>query len=184
MNSIQEWIEKYHGEYEGGLVKNLNSPVGKYSYQQKSGSIEIEGTTISINFNEVGGAIPVAEPIRMTLHLKKTYETELTLFPKGLGHKFLDFVLPKRKISIPESIRKQFRFDGDKNLLKKLTSDSTFTESILDENIYIDTGKEPIDRIVLTPAHGIKDVEQFEKFVFILKRIENALKTIHQNPVA
>tara|TARA_R110000868_G_scaffold108381_2_gene295898 strand:+ start:767 stop:1324 length:558 start_codon:yes stop_codon:yes gene_type:complete len=180
MNIIQELTEKYNGKYSEDLAKNVNSPIGKYVYQPKNGIIEVDGTKISINLNEVDGAMPVTEPFRITLHLDKTYETELTIFPKDLWNEFLDFILPKRRAFIPKPILKQFWFGGNKDLLKQLASDKIFTENIINERIYIETmPNKSTDRIVLTPENGIKDINQFEKFVSVLKRIENKVKTAH-----
>ena len=180
MNIIQELTEKYSGKYSEDLTKSVNSPIGKYVYQPKSGIIVVDGTKISINLNEVGGAMPVTEPFRITLHLDKFYETELSFFPVDLWNVFLDFVLPKRREFIPKPIRKQFSFSGNIDLLKQLASDKLFTENIINERIYIKTGDKPTNRIVLTPENGIKDIEQFEKFVSVLKRIENKIKNCTQ----
>ncbi len=179
MNIIQELTKKYDGKYSEDLTKSVNSPIKKYVYQPKSGIIEVDGTKISINLNEVGGAMPVTEPFRITLHLGKNHKTKLTVFPKDLWNQFLDFILPKRREFIPKPVRKQFWFGGDKDLLKQLASDKTFTESIINERIYIETGKKPIDRVVLTPEYEIKDIDQFEKFITVLKQIENKIKTAH-----
>jgi len=176
MNIIKELTEKYGGKYSEDLTKSVNSPMGKYVFQPKSGVIEVDGTKISINLNEVGGAVRVAEPLRITLHLDKTYETELTMFPKGLWNKLLDFILPKRNAFVPKPILKQFWFSGNKNLLKQLASDKVFTENIINERIYVQTGNKTTSRIVLTPEYGIKNIEQFEKFVIVLKRIEYEIK--------
>ena len=181
MNIIQELTEKYSGKYSEDLTKSVNSPIGKYIYQPKNGIIEVDGTKISINLNEVGGAMPVTEPFRIILHLDKTYDTELTVFPKGLWKKLLDSILPKRRAFIPKAIFKQFWFGGNKDLIKQLVSDKNFTENIKNERIYIKTGKKPTNRIVLTPEYGIKDVDQFEKFVSVLKRIENKIKNCTQH---
>ncbi len=180
MNSIQELTEKYKGEYSEEYPKSVNSPIGKYMCQPKSGVIEVDGTKISITLNEVSGGMPVTEPFRITLHLDKVYETELVIYPKDFWNNFLDFIIPKRKGFIPKSIRKQFWFGGNKDLLKQLVSDMTFTEKIINERIYIATGDKPINQIVLTPQYGIKDMEQFEKFVYILKQIENKIKKAHK----
>ena len=181
MNIIQELTDKYNGKYSEDLTKNVNSPIGKYIYQPKNGIIEVDGTKISINLNEVGGAMPVTEPFRITLHLDKTYETKLTIFPKDLWNTFLDFILPKRRAFVPKPILKQFWLGGNKYLLKQLASDKIFTENIINERIYIETGDKPTNRIVLTPEYGIKDIDQFEKFVSVLKQIENKIKTAHNN---
>jgi hypothetical protein len=181
MNIIQELTEKYSGKYSEDLNKSVNSPIGKYVYQPKNGIIEVDGTKISINLNEVGGANPVTEPFRITLHLDKTYATELTIFPKDLWNEFLDFILPKRRAFIPKPILKQFWFGGNIDLLKQLASDKIFTENLINEKIYIETGKKPTDRIILTPEYGIKNIDQFEKFVSLLKRIENKIKNCTQH---
>ena len=179
MNIIQELTEKYSGKYSEDLTKSVNSPIGKYIYQPKSGIIEVDGTKISINLNEVGGAMPVTEPFRIYLHLDKKYETELTIFPIDSWNKLMNFIYPKRREFVPKPILKQFWFGGNIDLLKQLASDNDFCEKIINERIYIETGFKTTDRIVLTPEYGIKDIEQFEKFVSVLKRIENKIKTAH-----
>jgi hypothetical protein len=181
MNIIQELTEKYSGKYSEDLTKGINSPIGKYVYQPKKGLLEIDGTEISININEVSGAMPVAEPIRITLYLDKKYETELTISPKNLWNDFLDIIQPKARNFIPKPIRKQFWFDGNVNLIKQLTSDPTFVERIMNEKIYIDTQDIPTNHIVLTPEYGIKDINQFEKYLSVLRQIENEIKTAHNN---
>ena len=183
MNIIQELTEKYNGKYSEDLSKSVNSPIGKYIYQPKNGIIEVDGTKISINLNEVGGAMQVNEPFRITLHLDKFYETKLDISPKGLWYCFLDLVLPKRREFIPNPIRKQFWFDGNIDLLKQLASDKLFAKSITNEKIYIGTREKPTNRIVLTPAYGINDIEQLEKFISILKQIENKIKNHTQQSV-
>jgi hypothetical protein len=91
----------------------------------------------------------------------------------------LDFILPKRRAFIPKPILKQFWFGGNIDLLKQLSSDKTFMESIINERIYIESIDKPTNRIVLTPEYGIKDIEQFEKFIIVLKQIEKQIRTAH-----
>lgn len=176
MSIIQELTEKYNGNYSEEPNSSFNSPTGKYSYQPKSGIINIAGTKISINLNEVGGAMYGTEPFRITLYLDRKYKIEFSMFPKSFWNSIKDSIFPKRTIIIPESVRKEFSFGGSKNLIKKLVSDKIFIENIKGENLYIGTLENPTNRIVLTPMHGIRDIEQFEKFVEILKRIENKVK--------
>jgi hypothetical protein len=177
MNIIEESTKKYNGNYSEELTKNVSTPIGRYIYQPKSGILEIDGTKISVNINEVGGAMPVTEPFRITLHLDKTYQTELTIFPKNLWNGLLDFISPKRREFIPKPIRKQFCFGGNNTLIKKLASDRLFVENITNEKIYIQTGNKQTNRITLTPERGIENLNQFEKFVTILKLVENKIKT-------
>ena len=177
MNIVEEITKKYNGNYSEDLTKSINSPIGKYTFQPKSGILEVDGTKISLNIKKVGGAMPVTEPFRITLHLDKTYQTELTIFPKGLWNSFLDFVLPKRSEFIPQPIRKQFWFGGNETLLKHLASDTQFANNLKNERVYIETDKKQTNRITLTPERGIENLHQFEKFVKILKLIEKKIKT-------
>jgi len=62
--------------------------------------------------------MPVTKPSQITFHLDKTYETELTIFPKNLWNEFLDFILPKHRAFIPQLILKQFWFSENEDLLK------------------------------------------------------------------
>jgi len=176
MSIIQELTEKYNGKYSEESTTSFNSPAGKYSYQPKSGIINIDGTKISINLNEVGGAMYGTEPFRITLYLDKKYGIEFNIFRKSFWSSFIDFINPSRVISIPRSVRKEFSFGGNKDLIKQLVSDNVFIENIKNEHIYIATIENPTNRIVLTPMHGIKDIAQFEKYVTILKRVENKVK--------
>ncbi len=181
MNIIQELTEKYSGKYSEESTINVNSQIGKYLYQPKSGIIELDGTKISINLNDVTGAMPVTEPFRITLHLDKTYATELTIFPIDLWNKFLNFIIPQRRKFVPKSIVKQFWFGGNKELIKQLAIDTFFCNEILNEKIYIKTGVKTTTQITLTPEYGIKDIKQLEKYVSVLKRIENKIKKAHNN---
>ncbi len=175
MNIIEEITKNYGGNYSEKQTKNIVTPHGKHIYQPKKGILEIDGTKISLNSNEVGGAMPVTEPIRIILYLNKNYETDLTIFPRDLWNNFLDFILPKRRAFIPQPIRKQFWFGGDKNLLVKLASDKILMENLLNERVYIETIAEETDRIILTPEFGIDGLSQFEKYLVILKRIEEKI---------
>ena len=177
MNIIEELSKKYNGNYSEEHAKNVNSPIGKYTYQPKKGLIEVDGTKISVNLNEVGGATPTAEPFRIILYLEKFYQTELTIYPKDLWNQLIDFVFPRNKENIPVRIRKQFLFSGDKTLIKQLGTNKEFAKYLVNEKVYIRTDRKQTERIVLTPAHGIEDIHQFEKFIAILKIIEKAIKT-------
>ena len=176
MSIIQELTEKYNGLYSETPDINFNGPTGKYSSQHKNGIIEINGTKISVNLSDVGGAMYGTEPFRITLHLDKTYDTAFKLYPKTFWNKCLDHININQAQFIPRNIRNQFLFRGNKDLIKKLTSDKIFIENINNEHIYIQTIGKPTNRIVLTPAHGINDVIHFEKFVKVLKQFENKIK--------
>ncbi len=180
MNIIQELAIKYSGKYSEELPITMYSSMGKLFYQPKNGIFEIDGSKIRINLKEVGGADPVTEPFLITLYLGKTYETELSIFPKTLWNNFLDLIRPKFKGHIPKQLRNQFSFVGNRALIKELTSDQVFAENIKNERVYIRMGNEPINRIILTPEYGIRDIDQFESFVLVLKRIEIKIKAINE----
>ena len=69
MNLIKDFAEKHNGYYEEENIKNIFSLLGRMVYQPKTAKFLIAGSRISINLDEVGGAIPTAEPYRITLHL-------------------------------------------------------------------------------------------------------------------
>ncbi|SOC78930.1 hypothetical protein SAMN06296241_0451 [Salinimicrobium sediminis] len=177
MNIIEELSKKYNGNYSEEQPKSVNSPIGKYLYQPKTGLIEFDGSKIGVNIDSVGGAIPVAEPFRITLYLDKNYLTDLTIFPKSTWNRITDLVFIKNKENLPKQIRKQFTFVGERNLIMQLGSNAEFTNGLMNEKVYIRTDSKKPTRIVLTPAHGIEDIEQFEKFISLLKIIEKAIKT-------
>jgi hypothetical protein len=174
MNLIKELTQKYNGEYSEANAKRVNSPHGRFIYEPKSGTINIDETKISININEVDGAMPVTEPFRITLHLEKPYDINLTIFPKDFWYHFLDFFNPKKKAFIPKPILKQFWLEGNDILIQKLVSNHAFTKSIIDERIYIESD-EKTAKIILTPENGIKDLVQFEKFITILQIINKQI---------
>ncbi len=177
MNIIEELTRKYQGSYSEEQAKNVNSPIGKYIYQPKTGLIEIDGSKIGVNIDSVDGAIPVAEPFRITLYLDKNYQTDLTMFPKSAWNRMTDLVFPKHKENLPKRIRHQFSFFGERNLIKQLGSNPEFINGLMNEKIYIRKERKKADRIVLTPANGIEDIEQFEKYISLLKIIEKVIKT-------
>ena len=177
MNIIEELSKKYNGSYSEVQPKNVNSPIGKYIYQSKTGLIEIDGSKIGVNIDSVGGAIPVAEPFRVTLYLEKNYQSDLTIFPRSRWNRMTDLVFPKNKENLPKRIRHQFSFVGERSLIKQFGSNAEFINGLMNEKIYITTDRKKTNRIVLTPAHGIENIEQFEKFISLLKIIEKAIKT-------
>lgn len=178
MDIIEELANKHNGKYSEAQNKNVSTPIGRYIFQPKKGIIFVDGTKISINLNEVSGAMPVTEPYRIILHLNKNYETELIIYPKSLWNKLVDFLFLKRNKFIPKSIRKQFYFGGNKTLLKKIGNDKLVMENLINERIYIKTGGKPINKIVLTPEYGIDTIDQFEKYISILKCIEFEIKIV------
>ena len=176
MNLIEELVKKYDGSYSEETKKSTVYSIGKYTFHPQNGVLELDGTKISINLNAVGGASRTAEPYRIVLYLDGDYETVLQIYPKNWLKKLWHQVFPQKHQTLPDKIKKQFSFSGDQRLINVLGSDTAFCEKIYNEKTYILLGKKFPQCIILTPAHGIDDLDQFEKFLQILKHIESAIK--------
>jgi len=175
MNIIEELIKKHQGEYCEDSEKASTMLSGRYTFQPQRGIITLDGTKISININEVGGASQSTEPYRLVLYLSKDYKTRLEIFPKTNLMRFLEFFAPKIPTN-SELVNKQFSFNGDNGLIGILGADSTFCTKIKNEKVFILIGEKYPKHIILTPAHGIDDIEHLEKLLSLLKMIEEKIK--------
>ena len=176
MNLIEELVKKYEGKYSEEAKKGINFPSGKITFQPQLGVVEIDGTRIAIGINALGGAARTAEPYRIVLYLDKNYETEFEIYPKTFFAKITEFIISNNNSHIPKTISTQYRFKGNEQLIRKLGSDKSFCEKILNDKLFIFYRKKYPKSIVLTPSHGIKNLDQFEKFLMILKLIERHIK--------
>ncbi len=177
MNFIEELVKKYEGTYSEESNRGINFPSGHYTFHPQKGIVEIDGTKISLSINAVGGAAQTTEPYRIILYLDKDYNTKLEIFPKTNLKKLLEFIIPSNGLELPKQIKKQFSFKGNMPLMQELLSDRSFCENITGEKVYIMIRKKHPKSIMLTPAHGIADLQQFEKFLLILKQIESKIKS-------
>lgn len=176
MNFIEELVKKYEGSYSEETKKSSIYSSGKYTFHPQNGVLELDGTKISINLNAVGDASRTAEPYRIVLYLDRDYEITLHIYPKNWFKKLWHLLFPQKHQTLPDAIKKQFSFSGNQRIINALGSDSLFCENIDHEKTYIHLGKKFPKCIILTPAHGIDDLDQFEKFLQILKHIESAIK--------
>ena len=170
MNIINQLTEKYGGKYSENETTEFISPIGKYTYQPKKGKIEIDGKKFTFNLNEVGGATPITEPYRIILFLEKESE-ELEIYPRNNLQKFLLQITGKKD----SEIRKRFLLKGNKNCLKKLIADPILEKKLKGERIYIKVDNRFPRSLMLTPEYGIDDLGQFEKYLYILLRIESSI---------
>ena len=177
MNLIEELVEKYTGSYSEEAKKTSVYSSGKYTFHPQNGVLELDGTKISINLNAVEGASRTAEPYHIVLYLDKEYQKPLKIFPKSLLKKLWYGAFPQKHSSLPDTIKKQFSFFGNQVLIDALGKDADFCKKIYNEKTFILLGKKFPKCIILTPAHGIVDLDQFEKFLQILKHIEAAIKS-------
>ena len=176
MNLIEELVKKYDGSYSEEAKKSSIYTSGKYTFYPQNGVLELDGTKISINLNAVGGAAATAEPYRIVLYLERDYEMKLHIYPKTWLKKLWYRMFPQKHQTLPIHIKKQFSFSGNQSLINALGQDTQFCEKINNEKTFILLGKKFPKCIILTPAHGINDLDQFEKFLQLLKHIENTIK--------
>lgn len=181
MNLIEELVKKYEGSYSEETKKSSIYSSGKYTFYPQNGVLELDGTKISINLNAVGGASRTTEPYRIVLYLDRDYEITLHIYPKNWLKKLWHQIFPQKHPTLPDPIRKQFSFFGNQRLIDALGRDTGFCEKINNEKTYILLGKKFPKCVILTPAHGIDDLDQFEKFLQILKQIEGAIKNNKTN---
>ncbi|PIA81748.1 hypothetical protein BFR04_13545 [Gaetbulibacter sp. 4G1] len=178
MNIFKEIASKHDGYYNEEGEKLISGPEGKLFFDAKETIIDVNGSLITIYSTGARGAVRTADPIRIILFLKKDSRTELTIFPKSKLKKLVEFFIPGKSLKIPRKIRSQFSFDGNQKLINELTSDRLFIENILNEEVYIVINKKTSQNILLTPAYGVSSLEQFDKFVEILKSIETKIEAI------
>ena len=176
MNFIEKIVENYNGEYTEEPIKRFNWIGGKITYQPKSGLIEVDGSKLKVSFKEAGGVMKSTDPIRIVLFLDKDYNARLSVYPSLVLNYFSDIIWQPKSLNIPKSIKKQFSFRGNYDLIKKLASDELFCETILNEEIYITLDNRFPKSLMVTPAYGIYDMEHFQKLVLIAKRIEFNIK--------
>ncbi|WP_298510855.1 hypothetical protein [uncultured Kordia sp.] len=150
--------------------------IEKYNYQKQNKIVLIDGSRISIHITEVSDATRTAEPTRIKLYLDKVYQTTFAMYPKNMWNHLISFLSPKKNSFIPQAVKRQFDIKGDEKICEMLVVSKIFVESILDEQIYILTKHKKVSEIILTPAHGINNVEHLEKLITILKQIEYSFK--------
>lgn len=173
MNIIKSFSEKHDGIYKEEILKNVFSPLGKMMYQPKKATFLIEGSKISINIDEVGGAFPTGEPFRITLHLNKSYGSSIEIYPSSFIEAIFQKILsPKNK-----NLKNGYIFKGDNRVINKLIEEKLFSEQLRKQRIYIRIPKENSAKIVLTPERGIETEAQLDYFIKILKSIEAIIKT-------
>ena len=178
MNLIEELVEKYSGKYSEEVKKSSIYPSGKYSFHPQEGVIEIDGTKISVNIQAIGDAARVAERYRIILHLKQNWKKQLEIYPRSFLGRMAHSLFNKYSAEL----LREFLIKGDDSIVNKLVNDKSLLNLIRGEKVFIVLKKAIPNKIILRPAHGINDLDQFEKFLFILKLIETKIEgTTHNN---
>lgn len=173
MNLLKSFAEKNDGHYTEENIKKAFSPIGKSIYQPKSAYFTIGGSKISVNLNEVGGAIPTSEPFRITLHLSKKANVRLEIYPVSSWERIIQRVFQSKNITIKEG----YIFKSGEKVVKKIIEGNSFFSKLKKEKVYIRIPKENTSKIILTPTKGIDTEAQFENFISILKHLERKINS-------
>lgn len=163
MDIIQRFIEKHNGKYHEEFEKITHTSIGKYSYQAKRGEILYKGYKITVSINEVGGANPVSELFRMKLVSDTSFNTKILIFPRSYWSRMIRLILTSKNGSLANTIHRQYKFTGSKELISKLITKPSFLNSIIGESVCINLSVKKPNIIIITPSHGYKSVEHLEK---------------------
>lgn len=176
MNIIQSFIEKHNGYYTQEIEKSVNTPIGKYSSQAKLGSLIYKGSNLKISINEVGGADPISQPLRIKLFLENPIPFDFFIFPRSYWNKKIRSVFGTNNNSLVKAIKSQYSFSGSNKLTAKLTTNESFLQKLDNEVIVINISKKKPHIITIIPSHGYRDVDHLEKLADILKIIESEIE--------
>tara|TARA_R110002050_G_scaffold68056_1_gene147574 strand:- start:282 stop:824 length:543 start_codon:yes stop_codon:yes gene_type:complete len=171
MEIIKDFAENQNGYYEEDNIKNVFSHMGRMIYQPKKAKFLIDGSKISINIDEVGGAIPTAEPLRITLHLIKKSGESLEIYPSSFMENVFQKLISFKNIQL----KNNYVFKGNNKLIRQLAKEDSLLALLQKHNVYIRIPKENISKIILTPPHGIENEAQLAGFIDILKKIETKI---------
>ena len=175
MNIIQEITKKYHGKYTEEPMKSTYTKNGIYNFQPQSGTFKVDDVKVKISINETSGAMPQAEPIQIIYYLNHSKCPALQIFPKNNWRKIWSSIFRNGDSEIPKTLQQQFTFSGDKQLIHKLAHNSTIVQGLQNERIYIITSTSKSNKLILTPEFGLENIIQFEKYLNILKAIDQSL---------
>jgi hypothetical protein len=176
MKTIQSFIEKHNGNYTQEIEKSVNTFNGKYRSQAKIGSLIYKGSKLKISINEVGGADPFSQPVRIKIFLDKPILFDFFIFPRSYWNKKIKSVFGNKNNALIKSIKDQYSISGSKKLTSKLIANKSFLQKIDNEVIVVNMSKKKPNIITIIPAHGYRDVEHLEKLADILKLIESEIE--------
>ena len=175
-NSIKKIVDKYKGKYQEFEIKKIHTPFGKYEIQPLKGTINIDNTIITINKNENIGIQLLnqdtveKEPFRIILHLQNNKST-LNIYPKSKIKKILSKLINKTN--------KQFEFKGDKELVRRLSTDRTLQTLLFDKNYFVSVNQNYPNKLMLIPEQKNVSIADYELIFKVLKKIEEILLNIY-----
>jgi hypothetical protein len=171
MNLLKKISEKNNGDYSEENIKETYSTIGTLIYQPKKAQFTIDGSKLSVNLNEVGGAIPSADPFRITLYLKQKLGQGLEVYPATFWERiFHDYFPSTNKVVIDG-----YAFKSDAAIINTMLKDVSFFRKLKKQNVYIRIPLKDTSKIILTPPNGIENEAAFEGYITILKSLEEIL---------
>ncbi|SDS28857.1 hypothetical protein [Gramella sp. MAR_2010_147] len=171
MNLIKELTVKHNLPYKEKRNLTIKSPLGLYHYEPQTGSFEINGSKITLNFNPVNGISRVTEPASIRLHFEDDLQTYLEISPKSKFQKMIDSILIQKS----RKIQQEFEINGDVHLIENLISHRKLSDLLKGERVFLKIDKNDTSSISLVSQYGITNVNQFEKYLGILKIIKQKL---------
>lgn len=176
MNTIQSFVEKYNGNYKQEVKKSVNTPVGQYSSQPKIGNLIYKGSKMKISINEVGGADPISQPLRIKVFIEKPMLFDFYIFPRSYWSKKIRSIWGNRSNSLIESIKHQYSFSGSTKLTSKLITNEYFLQKIDNEVVVVNISKKKPNIITIIPTHGYRDISHIEKLADTLILIASEIE--------
>ncbi len=173
MNLLKNFAEKNNGTYREDSIKEAYSTIGKMIYQPKGAFFMISESKISVNLNEVGGAIPTSEPFKITLHLQNKNTNILEIYPVSFWEILFQNVFPSKRVTIKDF----YIFKGNGKLIDELSTAIPIISKLNKQRVYIRIPKENTSKIILTPVRGIENETEFEFFISILKTLEEKINS-------
>ncbi|MDR5589073.1 hypothetical protein [Christiangramia sp. SM2212] len=169
MNLIKELIKKHHGYYPEKERTEFSIPGGNFIYEPGKGIIDVNGSKISIRSNTIEAASPTRESFQIKVLFKNNLNTYLEISPKSKFQRMIDAIMMQKG----REIQQEFIVKGDTNLIVNLISNRTLARLLHKEKVHLKIDRENPTVMTLSPENPIKNVDRFEKYLNILKIIEN-----------
>lgn len=173
MNLIKEFIKKHTGNYPKSTITKFSTPDGDFIYHPEKGMIDINGSNISISSNQIKSTSPTRESFQIKVLFKDDLNTYLEISPKSKFQKMIDSIMMQKG----RKLQQEFLVKGDSNLIVNLISNNTLARLLQDEKVHLKIDRDNPTVMTMSPESPIKNVDRFEKYLNILRIIEN--KAIH-----
>ena len=168
MNLLKELTEKYGGCYSDNTSTEIDTSIGKITFNPENRRFTIGESVLSLEMNEDDGTSSNGKPFKIELHLNKANQSELEIFPKSRFQQMRNSVFGNGSTGM----HRKFSFRGDEILIVNIISSKSFLRLLENEKIHIRIDRNSLETIQLTTHYPIKNVEKFEKYLNILSILE------------